>query len=166
MLYLLLAPFLIQSILIIFDEGKYHIKRGLPKWERIGHPVDTLSFVLCLFFVQITNYTATNLIWYILVSSASCLLITKDEFVHKHHCEAGEQWVHAVMFVNHSVMLTTLGLLWYAVKGACPSEFFHPLVKNKELISQFLKAQTLFTVSFMAYQIIYWNIIWKPQQSK
>jgi hypothetical protein len=107
-------------------EGVYHIKRGLPKWERIGHPVDTLSFVMCLILVQMASYTTTNLIWYIILSSVSCLLITKDEFVHTHHCEGGEQWVHAVMFVNHSVMLTTLGLLWYGVSGLHPSDFFIP----------------------------------------
>ncbi len=45
---LLLIPFLVQTFLITFDEWYFHLKRGLPKWERIGHPLDTLTAIFCL----------------------------------------------------------------------------------------------------------------------
>jgi len=52
----LLIPFGVQAFLIILDEYVFHIKRALPKWERIGHPLDTLSVVVCLIMVQLIPY--------------------------------------------------------------------------------------------------------------
>ena len=65
MLYLLLTPFILQALLIFFDEGVFHLKRGLPKWERIGHPVDTLSVLACLVFVLLTPFSKAALWVYI-----------------------------------------------------------------------------------------------------
>ncbi len=49
-------PFLIQTLVIGLDEFHFHLKRGLPKWERIGHPIDTLSVVLALAFTLVFPY--------------------------------------------------------------------------------------------------------------
>ncbi len=166
MLYLLFSPFLLQALLIIFDEGFYHIRRGLPRWERIGHPVDTFSFVACLCLVQSIPYSTQGLIWFVILTILSCLLITKDEFIHKHHCPASEQWVHAVMFINHPVMLASLGLLWYASSGASHSHLITLAIQDKKVVSLFLKTQTIFTVAFMIYQIIFWNFIWQEKKNK
>jgi hypothetical protein len=40
------------------------------------------------------------------------LLITKDEWVHADQCNAGEHWLHSVLFVVHPVVLITAGLMW------------------------------------------------------
>ncbi|MCX6994290.1 MAG: hypothetical protein NTY13_00385 [Chlamydiae bacterium] len=166
MLFCLLIPFAIQALMIIFDEWVYHLKRGLPRWERIGHPIDTASFILCLCFVQFVQFSPSALLWYILLAVISCLLITKDEFMHKHHCEACEHWVHAILFINHPLLLISIGLLWYAVSSEPPPWFLSESANNTVLITVFVQGQTLFTLLFMLYQIIYWNFIWKLKENR
>ena len=145
----LIIPFIIQSVVIGIDEGVFHLKRGLPRWERIGHPLDTLSVIICLMFVLCVPYSGPALKWYTGLALVSCLMVTKDEFVHKHHCPASEQWLHALLFINHPILLTCIGLIWKN-----PTPFF----------TYFLMAQTFFAVLFFLYQAIYWNLIWKPKQ--
>jgi hypothetical protein len=111
MLFCMLIPFAIQGVMIIFDEWVYHLKRGLPRWERIGHPIDTASFIICLVFVQLVKFSGAALLWYIALAVISCILITKDEFVHKHHCEGSEHWVHAILFINHLVYYLKLKIM-------------------------------------------------------
>lgn len=164
MIWALLIPFVMQAIFTVFDEGVFHIKRGLPKWERIGHPLDTFSVVCCFGFVQIFPYTAQSLMWYIGLALFSCLLITKDEFVHKHHCPAKEQWLHAVMFVNHPILLSALALLWASCSGTI--KWLTEVQIHHDLIQKFLLSQTIFVIGFMLYQIIYWNFIWQLKDEK
>ncbi|NDE82496.1 MAG: hypothetical protein EB051_02610 [Chlamydiia bacterium] len=165
MLFCMLIPFAIQGVMIIFDEWVYHLKRGLPRWERIGHPIDTASFIICLVFVQLVKFSGAALLWYIALAVISCILITKDEFIHKHHCEGSEHWVHAVLFINHPLLLISIGLFWHALS-------LHPLLwlpitsHDQVLINFFLKGQTIFTSLFMLYQIIYWNFLWKPKENR
>ena len=140
-------PFILQALLIAVDEYYFHLKRGLPRWERIGHPIDTLSVLLCLFFVLFVPFSIFALKWYVGLSLFSCLMVTKDEFVHKHHCPAAENWLHALLFINHPVLLTCAGLIW------C----FH------ESLRTFLWTQTLFAFLFFFYQIIYWNFLCKQK---
>ncbi len=105
-------PFLIQTLVIGLDEFHFHLKRGLPKWERIGHPIDTLSVVLALAFTLVFPYQTSTLIAFIILAAASAILVTKDEFVHKEHCPASEQWLHALLFLNHPLVLISMGFLW------------------------------------------------------
>ena len=42
------VPFGMQAALMVFDEGYFHRGRGLGPWERWGHPLDTVTFLLCL----------------------------------------------------------------------------------------------------------------------
>lgn len=144
MLTLLVIPFLVQAAAIIFDEWVFHLKRGLPKWERIGHPIDTASVLICFVFVLIFPYSPAALKWYIGLAAASCLLVTKDEFVHKHHCPAAEHWVHALLFLNHPIQLIALGYVW-----------------SLEILRWALWLQVGFVSLFCLYQIVYWNFIWE-----
>ena len=41
-----LIPFLAQAIVISVDESVIHNRRDLPRWERSGHPLDTLSVLV------------------------------------------------------------------------------------------------------------------------
>jgi hypothetical protein len=145
----LIIPFIIQSVVIGIDEYVFHLKRGLPKWERLGHPLDTLTVVICLMFALCMPYSAAALKWYIGLAILSCIMVTKDEFIHKHHCPASEQWLHAFLFLNHPILLTCIALIWRS-----PTPFLH----------YFLMTQTFFAVLFFLYQAIYWNLIWKPKQ--
>jgi hypothetical protein len=166
MLIALLIPFGVQAFLIILDEYVFHIKRSLPKWERIGHPIDTLSVVLCLSLVQLIPYSKEGLYGYIALAIFSCLLITKDEFVHKHHCLASEQWLHAVLFINHPILLTAIGLFWVCLSAEPVPVWLIPVSQHKAVMQSFLRMQTVFASVFMLYQIIYWNFIWKPKEEK
>lgn len=151
MSYLIFVPFLVQALVIGIDEWAFHLKRGLPKWERIGHPIDTLTLLLCLGFVILVPYSKPMLWIFIGLSLFSCLMVTKDEFVHKEHCPAKEQWLHALLFLNHPVVLTCMGLMW-------------PDLGVREDMRFFLYVQGVLISLFCLYQIIYWNIIWKEQK--
>ena len=106
-----LLPFALQALAIAFDEGYFHVRRGLPKWERIGHPIDTLSVLLCMGFVLFVPFSSHALIYYCLLASFSTILVTTDEFVHKHHCPASENWIHAILFTLHPITLISAAFI-------------------------------------------------------
>lgn len=137
-------PFFLQAILIGADEWFFHLRRNLPKWERIGHPIDTLSVLICFAFLYLIPFSPLALKWYIALALVSSILITKDEFVHKHHCPAAEQWLHAVLFINHPILLSAAAILWY---------------HSPPLFPTFLFCQGSCVAAFMFYQIIYWNFV-------
>ena len=124
-----------QGILMFFDEFKFHHDRGLGKWERIGHPVDSLFFLIPFVYTQLFS----NIYIFIGLSLFSCLLITKDEFVHAEECMPTEQWLHSVLFVTHPIALYGLWVAWQ---------------NNFNMIIQI---QSVIIFLFMLYQIIYWN---------
>ena len=159
---LIFLPFLVQAVCIFFDEYVYHLKRGLPRWERIGHPLDTFSVLACFLFVLFIPYSPAGIKYYVGVALMSCVLITKDEFVHKHVCPASEQWLHALLFVNHSILLSVLGVLWPSLTG----EPLFTWLPNSSMIWVFLWSQTLLTALFLFYQIVYWNFIYDEQDQQ
>jgi hypothetical protein len=166
MRYLLLLPFAMQAALIFTDEWCFHIKRGLPKWERIGHPLDTLSVLSCLVFILLVPFSKGALAIYITLALASSLLITKDEFVHKDCCCAKEMWLHAALFVNHTLLLLSACLIWISISSLEPPSWSAHITLNKKKFSFFLKSQVGFITLFAMYQIIYWNFIWKEKKAE
>ena len=142
-------PFIVQAGAIFFDEFYYHHKRGLGAWEKVGHPLDTLTVLLSYSFLIFIPYTQSHLVEFIMLATFSSLFITKDEFVHAELCEAGEHWLHSLLFVVHPVCFLSAALLWIENQG-----------------SYFLAAQALFLTCFMLYQIIFWGIPWKKSIQK
>ena len=124
------------------DEFYFHEKRGLPLWERVGHPLDTLTVVVCYSYLL---WGPEELNHYLLLCGFSCLFITKDEFVHAPICPPVEQWLHSLLFIVHPISFLCAYLLW----------------KEGEL--SFLKIQLLITFIFMLYQIIRWSFSWQKQ---
>ena len=55
MLAVCMIPIVLQGVIMVVDEGWFHRTRGLPRWERIGHPLDTLTIVLCLAWLLATS---------------------------------------------------------------------------------------------------------------
>lgn len=159
-------PFIIQFLVIGFDEGYFHIRRGLPKWERIGHPIDTFSVLACILFVLLVPFSPLALKWFIGCAVASCLLVTKDEFVHKHHCPASENWLHSLLFINHPIVLTALGLIWYAGSENGSSYWLTSWLDHPEQLHLFLVMQAVSVLIFMLYQIVYWNFIFEEKVLK
>ena len=150
----LLLAFGLQGILSLIDEFVFHRSRSLPRWERIGHPVDTLSLAGCLIYAAQVD-PGTKAAWILVAACAlSCLIVTKDEWVHARLVQAWEGWIHALLFVVHPVVCFAVFRVWDAgdPHGALP-----------------LVAIVL--LSYAAYQTIYWNVLRRepiasPDQSR
>ncbi len=142
-----LVPLAAQGAAMMVDELHFHRRRGLPRWERIGHPLDTLTVLACFGLTLAVPFTPGALAAYAALSVVSCLFITKDELVHAARCPPGEHWLHAVLFVLHPIVLAAAAFLWY--RGA------HGM----------LVAQTALTAAFGVYQIVFWNVPWKSSTS-
>ena len=111
------APFWVYLVfglhagLMAFDEGYFHRKRGLGRWETVGHPLDTLTVMLpTLLTLFAPSETLEN--WFLGLAGFSCLFITKDEWVHREQSPALEQWLHACLFVLHPVILFAIFQNW------------------------------------------------------
>jgi hypothetical protein len=164
MYWLIVIPFIVQLIAMSVDEGYFHWKRGLPRWERIGHPIDTLSVLVCFLFVLFVPFSSGALKIFIGLGAVSSLLVTKDEFVHKHHCPASENWLHALLFINHPIILTATGLIWCAISSQATPQWIAGWLDQPQELRVFLVFQAIGSGIFMIYQIVYWNFIWKEKQ--
>ena len=91
MIALVLVPAALQALVMLVDEGWYHRRRGLGRWERLGHPLDTFSVALAYAWLA-THPQASRgaLVGYVALAVLSSLLVTKDEPVHARECSAGE----------------------------------------------------------------------------
>lgn len=138
---LILLPLALQALAISIDEIWFHRHRGLPRWERIGHPLDTLTISSCLAWLAIAPRTEHSLWLYGALAVFSTLFVTKDEFVHAKLCGGGEQWIHAVLYVLHPIVLATFAWMWW--RGS----------------TGFIAPALIATLLFAAYQIVYWNVL-------
>ena len=157
----MLLPFLLQAITIGIDEVWFHWKRSLPKWERIGHPIDTMTVILCIGYVLLVPFSKQAILPYCLLAVLSCLIVTKDEFVHKTHCCAAENWFHAVLFLLHPIVLVAAGLIWPVIWGAEPLPWLLFCQDSQLFFASFMKCQLSALALFMGYQVIFWNFVWK-----
>jgi hypothetical protein len=139
---LLYLPFVLQGACMVVDEFYFHERRGLPLWERVGHPLDTLTVFICFLYLLVG---ASNVTIYVALAAFSCLFITKDEFIHTDICTGTEQWLHALLFVLHPLSFLSAYYLW--MQG--------------EL--QFLQIQAAVIFIFMLYQGIRWSFPWRMQ---
>ena len=149
---LLFLPSTVQGGLMLVDEFYYHMQRGLPRWERISHPIDTLATLACLVFALTMDFSETNLIIYISLCSFSSILITKDEFVHRSLCKEMEMWIHALLFVVHPAVLLAAGFFWF-FRNSTGGGLLGP-----ESATTALALQTLVLTSFFIYQVLFWGI--------
>ena len=142
-----LLPFIIQAFAMIVDEFYFHRKRGLKKWEQLGHPIDTFFVFIVYFFISLAHPSENNIKIYIALCTLSCLIITKDEFVHTVECEAAENWLHAILFILHPITFMAAGFIWF-----------------KNLNPTFLKIQPMVLFIVMLYQFFYWRNYEKSKQ--
>lgn len=143
------APFVFQGFLMGVDEFYCHRRRTLRRWERLGHPLDTISFVLCLLFLLLAAPSALNLAIYAGLCAFSCLFITKDEWQHRELCSGFENWLHAMLFMLHPVVLIWAGYLWWSDPASVEWVLLPALVLSG---------------TFLIYQIVYWNVWRRDQQ--
>jgi hypothetical protein len=133
-----------QAALMVTDEFHFHRARRLPRWERIGHPLDTLTVLSCYAVTLAFSPGDRAVAAYAALAVFSCLFVTKDEIVHARLCGPAEHWLHALLFVLHPVVLAVAALLW--IQGG-----------HRALLA----GQALATLAFGVYQVVYWNIPWK-----
>jgi hypothetical protein len=135
-----ITVFALQGTAMVVDELVFHRRREMPQWERIGHPVDTLTvlgtLLLTVFLPPAIPWSGTFLAFAIV----SCLFVTKDEWVHARLCSPGEQWLHAVLFILHPLMFFAAWNLWKAGEIG------------------WLVGQCGLVTVFLAYQTVYWNL--------
>ena len=145
---LLIAPVALQGAAMLLDEAVCHRRRGLPRWERIGHPLDTLTLVACLAWLLATGPSPGALAVYVGLAAFSTLFVTKDEPVHARLCRGGEQWLHAVLFALHPIVLAAAGAAWWT--------------GHRTLLA----VQLATTAAFGVYQAVYWNFVRRPDEAR
>ena len=137
---------LLQGLVIGIDEFWCHWRRGLPKWERWGHPIDSVSLLVPLSLICFASPTPLNTRLYIGLGALSCICITKDEWVHHAVSDAFENWLHSLLFILHPLILVNAYFLWSA---PLPPELFGV---NVVLVSFFA------VLAFTVYQITFWSL--------
>ncbi len=140
--------FAAQGLVLGLDEAFFHHRRGLPRWERWGHPLDTLSVLLCLGVALLFPAQAPWTKLYLGLAILSCLCVTKDEWVHAEKSPAAENWLHALLFLLHPALLWAVYILWKSTAG----------------VSRILLGiEAGLCALFMGYQLVYWNLLWRPR---
>jgi len=106
-------PFIIQAILFGMDEFCYHRNRFIPLLEKWGHVLDTLVFLICIYYALYKDYRKRREWKYIFWFVLSCLVVLKEESIHYMlPISLGEQWLHSILFVLHPILLGSLGYFW------------------------------------------------------
>jgi len=146
---LLLILTALQGLIMAIDELIFHRQRGLPAFERWGHVADTGLFLLALLLPALAAPTPFWLGLYTFFALASCILITKDEWIHASVCSGAEQWCHAMLFVLHGPILLTAGLVWFLAPHHFVLKMLPPIVLICGL-----------------YQHLYWNIYHERKNSE
>ncbi|WP_141733388.1 hypothetical protein [Oligoflexus tunisiensis] len=146
---LLFSLVLMQGMIMVMDEFVFHRRRGLPPFERWGHVADTSLFLLALLVPAFLTPTPTWLAVYGGLAFASCVFITKDEWIHASACSGAEQWCHALLFVLHGPILLTTGLIWFL-------QPHHPTLKMLPPI----------ILVWGLYQHLYWNVYHDRKHSR
>jgi 2-polyprenyl-6-hydroxyphenyl methylase/3-demethylubiquinone-9 3-methyltransferase len=141
-------PFTLQGLAMAVDEFGFHRRRAVPRWEWLGHMLDTLVFLGCLVCPLLLPPEPAHVRLYAALAAGSCLLITKDEWVHQRLCSGFEQWLHAVLFILHPVVLMATALLWLSGSGALGELGLPPPVLARSL----LLLQGLLVAGFLALQ--------------
>ncbi len=165
MISLFAAPFFLQGLAIFFDEFYFHRRRGLPTWERIGHPLDTLTVGISFAFVLYVPYSSNAGFVYLAIASFSCLFVTKDEWIHEANCSGKEMWLHSVLFVLHPVVLMLAGFIWFLKSHSQISEMLGWRPSDLALAWFTLEAQLAIVFVFFLFQLVYWNLPWKQKRS-
>lgn len=170
--FLLALPFLVQGVCMFVDEFYFHRRRGLGLWERVGHPLDTVTVIACLSLTIFFPATVGLLKLYAGLAAFSCLFVTKDEFVHAKECAPTEHWLHAVLFILHPLVLACGAIAWIMAQGqSLMPGFLRPvfgsgLAGAAGSFKAVLWGQWVMLVGFLVHQIVFWNFRkFRPSES-
>lgn len=146
---ILYGPFFFQGLFILLDEMVFHRRRGLPRWEIWGHPLDSISVAIPFAIAGFFPFEPSSQFNFMSFSIFSSLFVTKDEFIHSKVCTSQEQFLHALLFILH------------------PTAFFcaYQIWEEGERIF-ILQAHFSLVLLFTFYQILYWGVSWNFLQRK
>jgi len=144
----LVAACALQGAIMCVDEFYCHMRRRVPSWERVGHPIDTFFFLACFVFALTTSPAAGREWIFVVLACVSTLMVTKDEFVHAGLCDGFEQFLHALLFILHPIVMISLGMLWS--RGHLSPELGSPM-------RVFVAGQSSLIAGFLVYQVLFWN---------
>jgi cbb3-type cytochrome oxidase subunit 3 len=148
-------PFVIQALALAFDEFVFHRRRGLPRWECAGHPLDTVSVIVPLALVVFMPFAEPALFLFVFLALFSCFFVTKDEWVHARECDPAEHWLHSVLFICHPLVFVATAILWIWRDAPQTLKLDAGRVPD---VAVALNIQFMILIIFFLYQIIYWNI--------
>jgi hypothetical protein len=154
------APWWALVVGMFADEFYFHYKRGLPRWERIGHPIDTAAVLACFAVALFAPPTSGWVRAYAVLAFVSMALVTKDELVHAALCGPGESWLHSVLFMIHPLALLGAAVAWLAVRGRLTTLGLGLL--EARFLHRALLVQAGLGLGFFLYQVVYWNFICAP----
>lgn len=138
---MLFLPLALHAVLMAVDEWLHH-RRGLGRWERWGHPLDTLTVLACVLYVTQVEFAPSRTLTYAGLAIFSTIFVTKDEWVHARECAPFEQWLHALLFILHPVILYLLYAHW-----------------SKGELAAWTSGLPLGIGVFFLYQAGYWNLL-------
>jgi hypothetical protein len=141
------TPLAVQGSAMMIDEVVFHRRRGLPRFERLGHPLDTLTVAACYAWLLLARPTRGHAYVYLALGIASCLFVTKDEPLHARACTPGEQWVHSILFLVHPVALFAAYEAWSVERSTAL-----PI------------AGLALSGAFAVWQLLYWNTSWNERR--
>lgn len=153
---LALVPLGVQALALFVDEFVLHYRRSLPRWERLGHPIDTCSVLGALAIPVFVNFSNMSLLCFVCAAFFSSFLVTKDEWVHARACSGLEHWLHAVLFICHPMTFVSMAFFW-ALRDLpmwLPADA--SIVSTAEHL---IRGQFVLLIGFLSYQIIYWNFV-------
>ena len=142
---LALSVLVLQGTLMAVDEFVFHYRREMPRWERVGHPLDTLTVLVPLLLALLLPPQAPWIATFVALAIFSCLFVTKDERVHARLAGGGESWLHALLFMLHPALFLAVHALW--IRGE----------------TAILTGQALLIGVFLLYQAGYWNFVRKDR---
>lgn len=132
-----IAAMTVQGIAMVIDEFYFHQKRGLGRWERIGHPIDTVFFILALWGALNADRLGSGGAWSLMLLSS--LIVLKDEFEHKRLTPPAENLLHGLLFMVHPLVLIAV---WIERASLGDWILIPPLL-------------------FLIYQVLFWLILGK-----
>lgn len=120
MKYLLLLPLIVQAIAVFVDEFYFDFAPGEPRWERIGHPLETFTVLAPVLWLMVSAPSERNLIIYTLAALFSCCFVIKDELVQADRCAPAEHVDHAAALALHIIHQAVYwNLIWKAPAAQC-----------------------------------------------
>ena len=141
------------------DHGAAALELLSVREEMVPDSLDDMAWVLSDwgFRMTLSRDVPGKVAAYAGLAIFSCLFVTKDERVHLGHCCAAEQWLHALLFTLHPLVLLSAGLLWpaaHGIRNACPGWIGYA-GDERALLTAFCAL----VFGFGMFQFIYWNLL-------